>query len=373
MRTLLAPTPSAKATTLRIKGLAYSVTRIDPGEEGTAAFRLDKLVGDGVYDVIRTHDGLVKCDCPSYVMTFEGTAGMCKHGRALVEAGYLDRPSPIANQAPASSKPAPRPITRADQAAARTWGLKLPANAPRAIEASVAKPVDAPIVEPPAVEVPAPANPRDSWPAWTDEGFWTITPEPASDIDLSGFAPIAPAKVEAFDDHARGAAVALMITRTAIEAGNDAPYFLLDRDSRESFWGFVRSLGWPVATWDGWLELCRFGSPVSFPEPIVVKPTRKGPFAPSAEDMAEALGYELGLDGENASPDRGRTPREWAAFEAGYGAGRAAMEFEFNQWFASVEAQRELEGEAFGSRADRWHFAELAEAGTASGHPAFEG
>ncbi len=40
--------------------------------------------------------------------------------------------------------------------------------------------------------LPATANPRDEWPEWTDER-WTVAERPASDIDLTAFAPIAPA------------------------------------------------------------------------------------------------------------------------------------------------------------------------------------
>jgi hypothetical protein len=126
MSILTATRPDVKPTTLAIKGLAYSVSKIDSGEEGTAAFRLDKIHGEGVYDVVRTHDGRVVCDCPSYVVTFEGTASTCKHGRALVEAGYLDRPSPIANvPAPVASKLAVAPVTPADRKRASYFGLRI--------------------------------------------------------------------------------------------------------------------------------------------------------------------------------------------------------------------------------------------------------
>jgi hypothetical protein len=60
-----------------------------------------------------------------------------KHGRALVEAGYLDRPSPVANvPAPIASKPAVAPITRKDLARAAMFRIKLPV-APMAVEAQV--------------------------------------------------------------------------------------------------------------------------------------------------------------------------------------------------------------------------------------------
>jgi hypothetical protein len=66
------------------------------------------------------------------------------------------------------------PITKADLARARMFGLRLPA-APLADEASAA------VADP----APAPVDQEDdgpawTWPAWTDTDVWTITePEPA--------------------------------------------------------------------------------------------------------------------------------------------------------------------------------------------------
>ncbi len=78
---------------ITIADRAYAVCAIDAGEFGSAAYRLTK--GDGTrYDVLRDHDGLIRCDCPDYTFRHEGTDGVCKHGRALIGAGKISGPSP---------------------------------------------------------------------------------------------------------------------------------------------------------------------------------------------------------------------------------------------------------------------------------------
>jgi hypothetical protein len=427
MSILLTAPAAAKADRITIKGLAYSVSKIDPGEEGTAAYRLDKVHGQGVYDIVRTHGGLVRCDCPDYECRKAGTAELCKHGRALIEAGYLERPSPIANPSPVlvAIKPAVRPITRADQVAARTWGLKLPVDAPLAVEALAPAPV-APVVEQPAPVVAlAPAvepvepetdeeGPAWTWDTWTDEATWELGPE-AEPIEApapatTGLA-VAPQVAPWF-----GEAVASRITRTAIEDGDDSPYYRIDRASADAFWGFVGSLGWPVATWDGWLDLCRTGSPVSFPEPAShnepandghpvcdrcesdlylqldgwecftcedrkrqeqlhptgpePRPTRKPWFQPTPEMEMEALGFDLGQAGEHAQAPSGLPFSEILSFYQGFLAGRAALEQEFEAWLDELAAEQDRMDDAFGSPLDTWHPAELAEARGHAGHPA---
>jgi hypothetical protein len=109
MSTSTAPAPAVKAPRkpksaksapvvtlcMSIDHTVYGVERIPSGEFGTAAWRLSKKSNAGeVYDVIRDHDGLVQCDCPSYEVTFKGTCDTCKHGKALVALGLLDAPSP---------------------------------------------------------------------------------------------------------------------------------------------------------------------------------------------------------------------------------------------------------------------------------------
>lgn len=98
MSTLLQIPVSAKTPSLiQIKGLSYTVESIDPGQFGTVAYRLTKHAADGaVYDVIRTYEGFVECDCPSYESTHRGNGyGMCKHGAALVQLGRLAAPHPV--------------------------------------------------------------------------------------------------------------------------------------------------------------------------------------------------------------------------------------------------------------------------------------
>jgi hypothetical protein len=215
------------ATTIEIKGASYAVEPIPAGEFGLAAARVTKLVNGETYDVIRTHDGRCECSCADFECRHRGlpTEG-CKHIRVLKVAGFLDAPAPI----------------EADDDDADDFGPE-----------------------------------GDSWTAWPESlDRWDIEPEPIeparSDIDLSGFVPLAPAVVEAapldpFDDHWLGETAALLVTTSAIEDGDDGAYFRLDPEYREAFWGFVGSLGWPCATWPAWLALCEAGSPVSFPEP----------------------------------------------------------------------------------------------------------
>lgn len=99
MLTITAPRPKVKPArrcglTLSICGTKYRVRPIPAGEFGTRAYRLSKLAADGaVYDVIRSHHGLVECDCPDYEARRRGlTTQPCKHGAALVAVGMLDAP-----------------------------------------------------------------------------------------------------------------------------------------------------------------------------------------------------------------------------------------------------------------------------------------
>lgn len=79
-----------------INAVPYDVEPIPAGEFGSIAFRLSKQMGDGaVYDVVRTHLGLVECDCPDYEARHRGNGfGCCKHGRALVELGMVAAAGP---------------------------------------------------------------------------------------------------------------------------------------------------------------------------------------------------------------------------------------------------------------------------------------
>ncbi len=78
---------------LTINGVGYVLIPTAPG----SAYRLvkDGCV-DSVYDVCRTHSGLVECDCPSYEATYRGNGlATCKHGQALVLVGLLEAPKHV--------------------------------------------------------------------------------------------------------------------------------------------------------------------------------------------------------------------------------------------------------------------------------------
>ena len=124
MSTLPAPRPASKVaeaqalappsawpveTTLTIQGVAYHVRSLSLHPEfGTCAYRLSKRSGDfAIYDVVRTAAGVVECDCASYEFNCRGTLGLCKHGRAVVEAGLLERPGQ-----PAPARPSIPGVTR---------------------------------------------------------------------------------------------------------------------------------------------------------------------------------------------------------------------------------------------------------------------
>jgi hypothetical protein len=93
--------PLTASLDLLIRDDVYSLTSISPGEDGSRAWRLEKRGdGDAVYDVIRTHSGLVECSCPSYIATHAGTSSTCKHGQALVIVGLLEAPAAVAQPDP---------------------------------------------------------------------------------------------------------------------------------------------------------------------------------------------------------------------------------------------------------------------------------
>ena len=81
--------------TLAIYGFGYTVRLIDAGECGTVAYEMHRTDTNHTYHVIRTHHGLVKCDCGDYLFRHDGTASTCKHGSALVAKGLMAAPSPI--------------------------------------------------------------------------------------------------------------------------------------------------------------------------------------------------------------------------------------------------------------------------------------
>jgi hypothetical protein len=99
MSTIVRPRPPVKPARkpvvaslhLTINGVDYACLPIAPGPDNTRAFRLVKEGReDSVYDVARTTEGLVVCDCPSYEATYRGNGlATCKHGQALVQVGLL--------------------------------------------------------------------------------------------------------------------------------------------------------------------------------------------------------------------------------------------------------------------------------------------
>ena len=145
--------------------------------------------------------------------------------------------------------------------------------------------------------------------------------------------PLAP-----FDDHWFGETVALLITRSAIDSGDDGAYFRLERGNIEAFWGFVGSLGWPAATWRGWLALCRSGSPVRFPDREPSDTTDHAvAFAPTRREEMYKLGYELGLDRDDAAPLDAVDTTDLDAFREGWRDGKAEWDRRLDEMCGSAE------------------------------------
>jgi hypothetical protein len=344
-------TLSAAAVEVEIKGALYAVEPIAPGECGTSAVRVVKLVNGESYDVIRTHLNIVECSCPDFVCRHEGKGTVCKHGAAMVARGFL----PVASPVP--SKPAVAPITRKDRARARAFGIKLPAGAeveaPEVAPAKVGGPIDLSnlviIINPPAEVVslfsttdrpldfstltiligppaevvsvmttaPRPADRRkvagrlavagarpldpddaedpdgESWDTWTDEDRWTIIevvePAPAP-------APGAgPAQGNRFREHLA------MSMPLEVATGDEVP--------RE-----------PTDTTDHGL-----------------------PSGPSPEAEADHLGYRLVMDGEDPNPPRGMSFARLVSFFDGVQAarfdiamGEIAERDDLESWFDSL-------------------------------------
>ena len=159
MLIIAAAAPAVKPSTLSIKGNAYRVSEIDPGECGVSAVRLIKLVDGEVYDLIRTRADVVECSCPDFVRRHEGKGTVCKHGAAMVARGFLPA-------APVEVEQAVAPITARDRARASYFGIRLPAVAKveaRTVDLSsmvliVAAPACEPVVR---TTAPRPADVRE--------------------------------------------------------------------------------------------------------------------------------------------------------------------------------------------------------------------
>ncbi|WP_422932200.1 hypothetical protein [Singulisphaera sp. PoT] len=149
---------------LAIDHAVYMVESIPAGGFGSKAFRIVKKADGAVYDVVRTHDGLVACDCPDYEVRRKGiTAECCKHGRALVAMGLLDAPTAVANAAAPAAEPccpadevepcsaclhSSAPAVVAEVETVGTHGTPTPAELPAQVEATQPE-----VIEPTATAV----------------------------------------------------------------------------------------------------------------------------------------------------------------------------------------------------------------------------
>jgi hypothetical protein len=315
MTTMIQIDPAVKPTLpmVEIKGATYSVETISPGECGVSAARVTKLVNGESYDVIRTRLNVVECTCPDYVCRHEGKGTLCKHAASMVARGFL--PTPDAPPTMPGYRPAP--VTSADRKRASYFGLRIPAPAPVVVEAPAVAPIEAPAPAPVEAD-----DPGDSWETWQDDATWELGP------DAQPIEPVTFLHPENFADAPAGQEWVAITPRA----------------------GVLRDV-----------------------EPTGPRPTRIDRFTPTPEMEMEHLGHELGFAGEDARAPEGRTFPELVAFYGGWLAGRADQQVEFNAWLDSVEADRERMDDAFGGPEATWHPAELAEAQSFAGHPAFEG
>lgn len=109
------------------------------------------------------------------------------------------------------------------------------------------------------------------------------------------------------------------------------------------------------------------------PATLEPRPVRSTRFEPTPEEHLWWAGFTLGMDGEDARAPKGRSFPELVAFYEGLLEGRAEREAEFDAWLNALAVDRDRQDEAFGGPAVTWNAAELAECGSCSGHPAFEG
>src|SRR5262249_31928080 len=81
---------------VEVGGHRYHVEPIPAGEDGSAAFRMVKCgSNDAVYDLVRTHAGIIECSCPDYEVRRRGlTCDPCRRGRPLRGLGRRDPPRP---------------------------------------------------------------------------------------------------------------------------------------------------------------------------------------------------------------------------------------------------------------------------------------
>ena len=110
MSILQATAPAAKPP-IFIKGHAYSVQPIPPGEFGVSAVRLTKLADRATCDVIRTRENLIECSCPTGGPP-RGPGTFCKHGVAAMDKGLLPA-AVLGSGSPAVEAPTPVPASAA--------------------------------------------------------------------------------------------------------------------------------------------------------------------------------------------------------------------------------------------------------------------
>jgi hypothetical protein len=270
------------------------------------------------------NDGLCECDCPDFEARHRGlsTEG-CKHIRGLKAAGFLDVPAPV------TPKPTVAPITRQDLARARMFGLKLPADAPRAVE--VTPPV--PVVE----------------------------PTPARPLDLTNLVVLVVGRYEPVTvfTTALGSAEVRETTEwlAARETAIEVPA-AVDVTAYSRFAAFVDEAvnGAPI-------PIVEVDDQVGEDEASAIQDEAPR-FFPTAEMEAEHLGWELGNAGVEAKAPEGWAFSNLVAFYGGWLAGRDALRdetLEYHDWLDALAEEHDRMTEAFGGPEETWAHAELDE------------
>lgn len=117
------------------------------------------------------------------------------------------------------------PITKADLAAARMWGIKLPSGAPMAVEAPA-----------PAPDDPEDDGPAWTWPAWTDSDVWTITETEPAPLQADDESMTGPA--DAWVNVTPFVAVRTTTTPARTDSRPDAPRGRIEAEGPRESWDF---------------------------------------------------------------------------------------------------------------------------------------
>jgi hypothetical protein len=156
------------------------------------------------------------------------------------------------------------PITKADLARSRMFGIKLP-SIPLA-----------PVFDP--TESPVESNPRDSWPDWTDERWTIIEDEDFDALPLSADSETASGPTDSW----MAEMVASNLTSMALGMIEDGEtdealglYDATEPEFRAAFDTWILGLDLPSLDWLSWLNLCQAGSKVEFKSPVVARPASK--------------------------------------------------------------------------------------------------